>query len=85
VRVEQGTPREQEITLVLGGLDPVDTLIGVAQRLHNLGFCGYDGDAEPTEASLIEPLQNFQKANGLEPSGQINDATKAKLKQMHGS
>jgi hypothetical protein len=85
LRVEPGTPREQEIELHLGGLDPVDTPRGMAQRLSNLGFGVFGGEAEVTEADLTEPLQNFQRNQALEATGRADRTTQDKLKEAHGS
>jgi len=68
--------------LKLGELDPVDEITGVQARLNNLGFpCGaVDGSHGPqTEAALKE----FQGSCGLEQTGEVDDATRNKLRDMH--
>ncbi|MGH8079150.1 MAG: PGRP and LysM peptidoglycan-binding domain-containing protein [Lysobacter sp.] len=68
--------------VAIGELDPVDETTGVQHRLNNLGFdCGGEegeiGDA--TRAALLR----FQRAQGLQESGEADAATKAKLNELH--
>ncbi len=83
--VAPGTPHEQEIVFLLGGLDPIETPRGIAQRLSNLGFGVFGGERDVAEAGLAERMQSFQRKQGLEPSGRADDATRDKLKEVHGS
>ncbi len=72
-----------EYDLVLGGVDPIESLRGVQQRLSNLGYrCDEnDGVLGPqTQAAL----RAFQKQNRLEETGRPDDNTRQKLKQKHG-
>jgi hypothetical protein len=66
-------------TLDLGHLDPVEEDSGVIARLHNLGY-DFDED-DPDE--LKNALVSFQNKNSLDESGEIDDATRNKLKDMH--
>lgn len=68
--------------IAVGGLDPIDEISGVQHRLSNLGFKvggenGTVGDA--TKKALLA----FQRAQGLQESGEIDAATKAKLGELH--
>ncbi|HST43671.1 MAG TPA: peptidoglycan-binding protein [Luteimonas sp.] len=68
--------------VAIGELDPVEEVTGVQHRLRNLGFdcAGEDGEVGPgTRAAL----QRFQRANGLEATGDADDATRAKLSELH--
>lgn len=68
--------------VVIGELDPVDQLTGVQHRLNNLGFdCGGE-DGELGEATR-DALRRFQRANALDESGEPDQATKAKLVELH--
>jgi N-acetylmuramoyl-L-alanine amidase len=69
--------------LQLGGLDPITTIAGVQKRLTNLGYaCGASGTLdEPTRGAL----QAFQTAQGLNATGEPDQSTQDKLKQVHGS
>ena len=74
---------EEEYVLLLGHLDPVDTISGAQARLQNLDFdCGpIDGRFGPrTRAAVLE----FQGHYGLETSGEIDSATRTKLESEHG-
>ncbi|MGE0712858.1 MAG: peptidoglycan-binding protein [Planctomycetota bacterium] len=67
--------------LALGALEAVDSVKGAQARLKALGFATgkVDGDAGPvTEAAL----RRFQGAHGLERSGRLDDATRAKLGEV---
>lgn len=78
-----GTPEERVFPLSLGGMDPVDTIIGARKRLDNLGYrCSTVEDEVTPE--LKDAVAGFQKDNGLEVNGELNDATKSKLKEKHG-
>jgi N-acetylmuramoyl-L-alanine amidase len=67
----------------VGHLDPIAEVQGVQQRLNNLGF--YCGEADGrTDERLRLALRGFQDIAGLEKTGEIDDATRAKLVEMHG-
>lgn len=73
-----------EYPLQLGALDPVEEVTGVQARLKNLGYdCGrIDGDpAERTQAAI----RQFQEAQELEVTGELDQATKDRLRELHGS
>jgi len=75
---------EDAIGLALGELDPVTTVAGVQARLMNLGYdCG--GGTGKDSARMQEAIREFQKGTGLEPSGVVDDATRDKLIEVHGS
>lgn len=85
VILEPNTTRAKEIPLMLGALDPVSETRGVKQRLANLGFdCGNTNDDALTEEAEAA-LRFFQEEYGLEVSGAVDDATRNKLKEIHGS
>jgi hypothetical protein len=75
--------RTEQYTLPLGAIDPVDTLSGVQQRLNNLGYpAGSETDEIGEETAAA--LRAFQKEMQFPVTGEIDDATRDKLKQMHG-
>ena len=80
--LDPGTANETALPLSFGHLDPVDEISGVQARLRNLGFdCGDEqGEIGP---QTTEALKEFQGKNGLEANGQLNDATRNKLRQVH--
>lgn len=64
-------------------LDPVEELAGVQGRLHNLAY-----DCGPIDGNLsdqtTDALKAFQEDVGLKPTGEIDEATRNKLKEKHG-
>lgn len=78
-----GTPEERIIPMTLGEMDPADTIIGARKRLSNLGYlCTTDEDTMTPE--LKEVVGRFQQDNDLKVDGELNEATKKKLKEKHG-
>lgn len=80
--LEPGTPNETTLLLKFGHIDPIDEISGIQTRLLNLGFdCGdEEGKLGPQTG---EALKAFQAKYGLQPDGQLNDATRDKLRQIH--
>jgi hypothetical protein len=67
----------------LGGIDPVDTDGGARARLRNLGFLTATvGSLD--DVAAVEAVCAFQRAQGIEPSGKMDDATRSKLVERHG-
>jgi Putative peptidoglycan binding domain/LysM domain len=64
--------------LDLGGLDPLDEITGIQDRLRNLGFYrgALDGELGP---ETKDALAEFQSIVGLQPTGELDGATKDKL------
>lgn len=82
LKVTEGT-KTDEYTLPLGAIDPIGEVSGVQQRLTNLGYsCGSEqGTAGEQTQSAIRA---FQKEMNMNTTGELDDATRQKLKQMHG-
>ncbi|MGK3963819.1 peptidoglycan-binding protein [Sorangium sp. So ce118] len=79
--LEPETPRETILPLALGHLDPLEEVSGVKQRLANLTFgCG-EGDDETPE--LAAALRAFQEKHGLSVTGEVDQATRDKLREVH--
>ncbi len=72
--VGQGSTKDY-YDLRLGELDPLETEDGVRGRLIDLGF-GSD--------NLNDAISAFQKREGLETTGEANDATLNRLKERFG-
>jgi murein L,D-transpeptidase YcbB/YkuD len=88
--------REGEITLPkrglsfplhVGDMDPVSEDSGVKKRLSNLGFytAPVGADAGDAEQALRAAVAAFQKANGMEANGVVDDAIRKRLTDAHGS
>ena len=76
-----GEEEEEEMSLRIGYLDPVDEVRGIQERLNNLGFY-----CEP-EDNLMGPsteaaIALFQAEHGLEQTGQIDEATKRRIEEI---
>jgi hypothetical protein len=79
-----GEDADEEITILLGHLDPVTEIVGVQARLQNLGFeCGaIDGILGPR---TLAALHLFQRKNDVPTTDEIDDVTRDMLVQRHGS
>lgn len=78
-----GAELESELTLKIGGLDPIETPSGIAKRLSNLGFA-CDEQTDDFDDGLCLAISSFQKANGIETTGKADDETKSLLSELHG-
>ena len=70
--------------IALGHLDPADSIRGIQGRLQNLGY--YTGPLDgQLSTAFRDALRRFQKAKDLKVTGDADDATKDKLKDLHGT
>ena len=76
-------PTERVITLQLGHMNPLSQTSGVKQRLKNLGYDCRDLSEEDTE-ELAEILRAFQEKYELQVTGEANQETREKLRDIHG-
>ena len=81
----EGTMVEEKI-LNLGGIDPVEELSGVQGRLRNLGYNCPAGGSEDgqVDEETQKAIKEFQSDEGLPATGECDDATRQKLKAIHG-
>jgi len=76
--------KHDEYVLHLGHLDPVDTVGGAQGRLKSLGY--YAGPVDGTlSAETRAAIVAFQSRNDLTVTGEMDQATCDKLKQLHGA
>lgn len=69
--------------VAIGGLDPIEEISGVQHRLGNLGYdCG--GEIGEVGEGTRKALLAFQRAEQIAETGEIDDATRAKLGERHG-
>ena len=69
--------------LALGYLNPITEISGIQMRLTNLGFdCSseYGSPGSRTE----QAIRSFQQAHELEATGEVDDATRQKLREIYG-
>ena len=79
----QTRPDPETYPLELGHLDPDCSPTGIRGRLNNLGFsCSADGD---WQGDVRGALARFQSVNHLEPTGRLDDPTRAALTKAHKS
>jgi N-acetylmuramoyl-L-alanine amidase len=69
-------PTQDVHDLDFGFVDPIETDSGVAKRLRDLG---YETGSDPSIA-----IRGFQADQGLEVTGQVDDAFKQKLSEVFG-
>jgi N-acetylmuramoyl-L-alanine amidase len=83
----------QSFLLNVGHLDPANEPSGCAQRLVHLGYLGAGPDdaenakyvtTDEARAWVSFALASFQTDQGLPSTGQLDDATVAKLVQVYG-
>jgi hypothetical protein len=72
--------RASELELQLGQLQPADELLGIRQRLRNMGFLLATSEGAEGEADAI---MRFQRSVGLEPSGVVDSPTRQRLVAEH--
>lgn len=82
--ISPGTENERTFEMKLGGLDPITEISGVQGRLFNLGFPIQSVSGELDEQT-IEVVKIFQEKYKLTVNGVIDDATRNKLKEIHGN
>ncbi len=76
-RILVGEGSTQDVfELQFGTIDPLDTTEGVKGRLSDLG---YASDGDPAEV-----LSAFQQKYGLAVTGQVDEATRQKLREVFG-
>lgn len=69
-------------SLDLGKLDPITELIGIQKRLANLGYYHGSHDGEMSDA-LRQATRVFQKANEMDTTGEVDEATREKIREKH--
>ncbi|MBZ0121984.1 MAG: peptidoglycan-binding protein [Sandaracinaceae bacterium] len=81
---EAHMPSTLRYALAVGSLDPVETLRGLRDRLRNLGYLCPRGEG-PLDAETQAAIRKFQTEHALDSSGEPDDATRARLVEVHGS
>jgi Putative peptidoglycan binding domain len=77
-------PFDLSVPIKIGHLDPVDEISGQKARLSNLGYITRPLE-EVDETVFSRSVQEFQCDLGLPVTGECDDATQGKLKDLHGS
>jgi N-acetylmuramoyl-L-alanine amidase len=76
------TAGSEEYDLQLGHLDPMTEISGLQARLANLGFYQGPIDGKMSE-EVSDVIYDFQLANDLVPTGEIDDDVKNLLFERH--
>ena len=79
---------EERYELQLGHINPSRDDDGVEQRLTNLGYIWLPAevtDAEARREVRRQALLSFQRKEGLNESGEADEATRRRLEEVHGS
>ncbi|HVG08950.1 MAG TPA: peptidoglycan-binding domain-containing protein [Thermoanaerobaculia bacterium] len=72
----------QEMRLAFGRLRPETELTGIQQRLQQLGYYRGSIDGAPSRL-LTSALRSFQQRFQLRPTGTLDDATRARIVEVH--
>ncbi|RMF77867.1 MAG: hypothetical protein D6744_10830, partial [Planctomycetota bacterium] len=76
-------PDVLEYDLNLGGLEPVSTWKGVQTRLKNMGLaCEVTGEDDD---QTLDAVNEFLASEGMPGVEQLDDATRKKIEEKHGS
>ena len=76
--------KKEEITINFGYIDPIDEISGIQRRLQNLGF--YEGEiGDELNPETTAAIADFQHSEMLSGEGELNEETRQKLVEVHGS
>ncbi len=64
-------------------MDPVSQISGQQARLRNLGLFDQEIDGE-SSPEFEDAVRGFQAAQGIEPTGNVDEATAHALESAHG-
>lgn len=80
---DRSVPRDLDVALLVGYLDPVEETSGQVARLQNLGY--YRGPSEGLDPKLLRAaIEEFQCEHGLTVDGICGPGTQGKLREIHG-
>jgi hypothetical protein len=79
------TKDKLEYPVLIGGMEPVDEPSGARARLENLGFHAGAAGGEDVDERDHAAIRDFQRSQGIEATGVLDEATKAALVNAHGS
>jgi N-acetylmuramoyl-L-alanine amidase len=77
--------RDQRIPMLIGALDPENTVSGAIARLNNLEFYDYgDRSAEQEQEYRAHCLEQFQKRFGIPVTREFDETTMKKIAEVGG-
>jgi N-acetylmuramoyl-L-alanine amidase len=74
-------PDELTVVIDFGHLDPITEISGVQKRLNNLGY--FAGESGELDDATRDALADFQYEFGLDETAEPDEATIAKLSEVH--
>ena len=74
-------PEAREYDLALGNLSPASTVLGIQQRLRNLGFNCKLNDI--VDEMTTRAIAAFMSSQGLAGNGELTDEVKQKIETFH--
>ncbi len=75
---------QEEIAINFGFVDPIEEISGIQRRLQNLGF--YEGEIDDElNPETSTAIAEFKRSVELPGEGELNEETRQKLVQVHGS
>jgi N-acetylmuramoyl-L-alanine amidase len=76
--------KDLSFAVSVGDMDPEGEASGMAKRLCNLGYLSdYQADEGDAKDTLRIAVLAFQKDHGIDPSGDIDDATRSAIMDAH--
>lgn len=85
-RLIVGESQDEEHQLNLGYLDPLHEISGIQARINNLGvyhvYLDVNGEMGP---ETVAALKEFQRKYDLPETGEVDEATRGRLEEVHGS
>ena len=78
------TGRRRTYTLEIDAMPGPETIPGACARLNHLGYYRGPTDRDDIDPILRDAIVAFQRDHHLEPTGRLDDATKAQLTKLHG-
>ena len=73
---------KEQYKLAFGHIDPIDILSGIQGRLKNMGFFLGEVDGK-NSAALKNAIRRFQAKQGLDETGEADQATKDKIVEAY--
>ncbi len=74
----------QTYALGVGHMGPTEEDLGSHMRLRNLGYLTMAPDGSVVTSEVVQAVKEFQAANGMDVTGELDSTTRDKLVEVHG-